>query len=506
MLFSLSANTFAESRTVNEADLYAYIEEAIQFIRDMEAEQTRTPSRDINIGDGISQVQVTDLSLETAFEIFRVQLALDIGMDLDTFLLGDMGAWLNEYLYRWRRANGVTIISYEGPTAVTFDTDSGVYEVHSMLTNEPLYSFVRCDAESLILEKVSILRAPYTFYSRMNVSFDESAFIELIDSHLGIQSIDELLYTAPLSLLGSYMGSRNMAFADISVNWTTATSNDVISFDVSSSREMNAPIQAPTPAEAEHVLEAMAQYSIGAEEALHLLRGATSLAIYEEIAVYTAEVGIAPLFDFDPRHYRIHHTTANPYRSIVHIETTFGSATGFLISPNVVVTAGHAIYYQGRGWSSSVVVRPGRNGYWNPFGYRRNGIRAGTAWVGGGWVNHRDFGDDWAILLLDVPFHNHDRLWLAAPNDGDFLQNRNKRVVGYPGGHYMFANRGTVQYLLGHQIVATSNLSIGGYSGSPMFCNWGWVTAMSVAGWPGESRTWAFRITPWFINFAHGFI
>jgi len=60
----------------------------------------------------------SEIPLYTAFEIFRGQLALTLGMDLDTYLYGDYCTWVDAYLYQWRRENDIFTMSL---SSLSFD-------------------------------------------------------------------------------------------------------------------------------------------------------------------------------------------------------------------------------------------------------------------------------------------------------------------------------------------------------------------------------------------------
>lgn len=61
-------------------------------------------------------------------------------------------------------------------------------------------------------------------------------------------------------------------------------------------------------------------------------------------------------------------TTTSPWGSIVHISSTVGGCTGFMLNRDTVVTAGHCVYWNGA-WATNYTVSPGRNGVsYQPYG------------------------------------------------------------------------------------------------------------------------------------------
>lgn len=63
-----------------------------------------------------------------------------------------------------------------------------------------------------------------------------------------------------------------------------------------------------------------------------------------------------------------------PYDTIVRITDTIGGVlyqgSGVLIAPNEVLTASHAVYIQGVGTATNIVVTPGYNNGSSPYRFR----------------------------------------------------------------------------------------------------------------------------------------
>jgi glutamyl endopeptidase len=93
-----------------------------------------------------------------------------------------------------------------------------------------------------------------------------------------------------------------------------------------------------------------------------------------------------------------------PFRCICLLEISFlkpdgghlrGYGTGFFISPQCIITAGHCVFNQGR-WASSVVVLPGADDKREPYG-RQAGVEFK---VSGPWFEHGDRDFDFGAVYL----------------------------------------------------------------------------------------------------------
>jgi hypothetical protein len=151
------------------------------------------------------------------FELIRLQVALNMGMGLQTYLYGDIRAWLSDYREKWYLEHGDSRIQYGGAVNY-FGSEEGGYalNVYSVGTGEFLGVWRRTPEEMELEVKRSLLLLPYTF-SRMGGGSKE---IEpLMERVLGIRSVDALLAMSPLEELENEMRREEMNFLDISYNW-----------------------------------------------------------------------------------------------------------------------------------------------------------------------------------------------------------------------------------------------------------------------------------------------
>lgn len=106
--------------------------------------------------------------------------------------------------------------------------------------------------------------------------------------------------------------------------------------------------------------------------------------------------------------------------------------TGWLVSPRVVVTAGHCVYMSNEGgWPTQIEVIPGRFGTQRPFGSAiSRDLRSVTGWT---VDNDRDY-DYGAILLPEDKRFGDDLGWFGYANrDDDYLRGATLNLAGYPG-------------------------------------------------------------------------
>ena len=191
------------------------------------------------------------------------------------------------------------------------------------------------------------------------------------------------------------------------------------------------------------------------------------------MAAPTTEAGPESVIGTDSR-YQITDTTAYPYRAIVFITFTQQggnySCTGWLISPDTVATAGHCVAAggSGSGWSSNVVVSPGRNGSYIPYGscgYRY----LNTVY---GWINSGNRDYDYGTIKLNCSIGNtvgwFGFRWQSASLAGDPTY-----ISGYPGDKAYATQWRSDDYvrISYDRRIYYANDSFGGQSGAPVWDN-----------------------------------
>jgi len=444
MLAGITVTTIAQSSIVYNDAYSAYSIEEIQPDMILETDTNCELIRESLQMCDLSHILISELSPYIAFELFRAQAALTIGMDFDTYMYGDVGTWLDDYLYWWRRENGITVISYEGSTFVSFNPETGLSDVFSAETQELIYSLYRCDDEFNAVRKAAIIRAPHTFYSGFAGGGLDVSFLDmLMYDVLGISSVEDLVDTMPNSVLESVMGRLD------------------------ASRDAIDPF-----------------YYIGEPPQL-----------------------------IEDR--RVTNTTSPQYSGVARVTTTFNyspdgryvtlSATGFLVSPRLVVTAGHLVYdfRSNRGWARTLEVRPGQNGSLSPFGVGH----IHNATVGGGWWFNGQVDHDWGIVALHNTFPTAGIFTVRQVSQADIAARRIDplKVIGYPhrrGGTFMYTSTGgrTRHNAHGHNYsFIISSRGGSGYSGAPVLCSAGFVVGIIIGG-HDVHEPWVIRISQNLVN------
>ncbi|GAA1906702.1 trypsin-like serine peptidase [Lapillicoccus jejuensis] len=158
-------------------------------------------------------------------------------------------------------------------------------------------------------------------------------------------------------------------------------------------------------------------------------------------------------------------TTSYPFSATVLIRRNGAlHCTGWMISKDTMLTAGHCVHTGGTGgsWYSGLTFTPGSNGGTAPFGtYTSRGT-----WALNGWLNSASSDYDAAIVKLSSPVGSstgwYGMWWQSAALDGLFT-----RVTGYPG------DKPSTQWMSYDQVRASQTYRIfydndttGGNSGS----------------------------------------
>jgi glutamyl endopeptidase len=171
-----------------------------------------------------------------------------------------------------------------------------------------------------------------------------------------------------------------------------------------------------------------------------------------------------------------------PWGAIAHLETNQGGCTGFMLSRDVLVTAGHCVHWNGS-WVTSYTVTPGRNGFNPPpFGTCSGGIA--DVWTTSSWINGYPSDQDYGLVKLPCDLGNSTGWFGWWYHTGENLVNQFFYVEGYPGDK----SYGTMWWDGDTTYSQTANKlwywidTAGGQSGSPVY-HYNSVTPGLCGGW-----------------------
>jgi glutamyl endopeptidase len=178
---------------------------------------------------------------------------------------------------------------------------------------------------------------------------------------------------------------------------------------------------------------------------------------------------------------RVTNNELYPWRCISSLLITANTGaqyigTGWLVSPRMLLTAGHCVYMSDEGgWVTQIEVIPGRNGEARPFG---SAVSRDFRSVSG-WTQDGDSDYDYGAVILPADKRYGDQLgWFGyACRPDDYMQAIMLNLSGYPGdggkapnqveGSQWFHSR-TVKDVLAKQITYEID-TYGGQSGAPVW-------------------------------------
>lgn len=161
-------------------------------------------------------------------------------------------------------------------------------------------------------------------------------------------------------------------------------------------------------------------------------------------------------------------TTAFPNSAVVYISREDQPhCTGWMISKDTLVTAGHCLYSpEKKAWYSGLQFSPGANGAERPF----DTAQAVERWSDAKWISDGDSRLDWGVVKLDRSVGDETGwfglMWRQAGYDGDPTE-----LHGYPGDKpagELWGMAGPVKKSQPNQLCYYTD-TIGGQSGSPVY-------------------------------------
>lgn len=157
--------------------------------------------------------------------------------------------------------------------------------------------------------------------------------------------------------------------------------------------------------------------------------------------------------------------TNYPDRAVVQIISDQGSCTGFLISKNTIATAGHCVHNEDKGWITTAVISPGRDGASMPYG----SCNLARAYSVKGWTKHQDEDYDYGAIKLDCDIGLTTGFfgvyYARITWDGTFTY-----LSGYPADKpsTQWQTTDTIDDTTSHQLFYSHDTK-GGQSGSPVW-------------------------------------
>jgi glutamyl endopeptidase len=168
-----------------------------------------------------------------------------------------------------------------------------------------------------------------------------------------------------------------------------------------------------------------------------------------------------------------------PWRAIVYMTTNQGQCTGFMMSRDVVVTAGHCVYEGG--WVTSYRIVPAKNGGSEPYGSCSGGIA--DVWTTSSWISTGSADNDYGLIKLTCDIGNTVGWFGWWYNTGENLVNQFFFVEGFPGDHpaQMWWDGDVVNQQSATRMFYSIDTAPG-ESGSPIY-HFNSVTAGLCGGW-----------------------
>lgn len=202
---------------------------------------------------------------------------------------------------------------------------------------------------------------------------------------------------------------------------------------------------------------------------------------------------------------RINSTTTYPYSAICHLtimwpDGTSTDGTAWMYWEDIAITAGHCVYsIEHGGWAESIIVRPGANGSYSPYGY----VYATTLHTSTKWVDEANWEYDYGVLELSSDIGNSTG-WFGTSWTIWWLEGTDVTVTGYSDENYreMWAMSGEVTNSTTRKVYYEID-TVEGQSGAPVYKSDHTVIAIHAYG--GTSNNSATRITSGLFDYFHSF-
>lgn len=169
----------------------------------------------------------------------------------------------------------------------------------------------------------------------------------------------------------------------------------------------------------------------------------------------------------------INPATSGEYRNTVYISYTRNGqrrrASGFMIGPAAVATAGHALYSDGH-YATNIVITPAKANDSAPYG-SANGV---FTMLPVEWTDDEDSNYDWGIIELSSNIGDNVG-WLGLETKTSSYNNKSIRASGYPGKvggqskYTLYRTTGTICSSATHLLYSDDTNLSGGMSGGPLY-------------------------------------
>ena len=197
-----------------------------------------------------------------------------------------------------------------------------------------------------------------------------------------------------------------------------------------------------------------------------------------------------------------------PYSTMVYLEINFGNGkiapgTGTLVGNNLILTAGHCVYFEGLGWAQSIVVKPG--GSLSSF----SSVTTSDIHSVVGWVNNLDDDYDYGVIRVSSNIgQDTGYLGTRSYSSNSSLNGKDIYQYGYPldkSAGTLWYDTGTISSVSARRFNHNAD-TVGGNSGGPVVLTSDWQYIVGIHTQQENSNyNSATRIVTDIINYLNGF-